>query len=128
MLLVVPLIERLGLVETFVALQTNQAGIGEFGDALGELGLAGSGRPLNQNGLAEALGEVYDAGDAIIGEVVDFLQAISDLRDGSEGSRHWGKATHRQGLRHGRAIALSTCQRRSRASVHLAMFRISIRW
>ena len=78
------------LVEAFVALQTDQASTSEFGDALGELGLAGTGRTLDEDGLAEAIGEVGDAGDAIVGQVVDATQAATDLLDALEtGSHAW---------------------------------------
>ena len=54
LLLVVPLVERLGLVEALVALQADQAGAGHLGHRLGQLGLAGAGRALDQDRLAAA--------------------------------------------------------------------------
>ena len=71
LLLVVPLVERLGLVEALVALQADQAGAGDRGDRLGQLGLADTGRPLDQHRLLEPVGEEHDAGDGGVGEVVD---------------------------------------------------------
>ncbi len=70
LLLVVPLVERLGLVEPLVALQPDQPGPGELGDRLGELGLARSGRTLDQDRLAQPIGEERHAGDALVGQVV----------------------------------------------------------
>ena len=70
LLLVVPLVERFALVETLVALQADQAGAGHLGDRLGELRLAGAGRPFDEHRLAEPVGEEGDAGDAVVGEVV----------------------------------------------------------
>ena len=90
LLLVVPLVQGFALVEAFVALQTDEASTSELGDALGELGLAGTGRTLDEDGLAEAIGEVGDAGDAIVGQVVDAAQAATDLLDALEtGSHAW---------------------------------------
>ena len=47
LLLVVPLVERAGLVEPFVALQADQFGVQKFGEDLGDLGLAGAGGALD---------------------------------------------------------------------------------
>ena len=71
LLLVVPLVEGLGLVEALVALQPDEARAGGGGDGLGELGLADTGRAFHQHRLLEPVGEVDDAGDRRVGEVVD---------------------------------------------------------
>ena len=55
-----------------------------LGHRLGQLGLAGAGRALDEDRLAEPVGEVDDAGDAVVGQVVDLLQAVTDLVDGLE--------------------------------------------
>ena len=78
LLLVVPLVQRLGLVEALVALQADQPGAGHLGDGLGELGLARAGRALDEHRLAEAVGEVDDTGDAVVGEVVHVAQPVAD--------------------------------------------------
>ena len=87
LLLVVPLVQRLGLVETLVALQADQAGPGELGDRLGQLGLAGPCRPLDQHRLAQPLGQVDDAGDALVRQVGHPAQPLSDLAGGLESGR-----------------------------------------
>ena len=70
LLLVVPLVERLGLVEALVALQADEPGAGDLGHRLGQLGLARAGRALDQDRLPQPVGEVDDPGDALVGEVV----------------------------------------------------------
>ena len=55
---VLPLVERLGLVEPFVALQADQLGGERGGERLGQLGLADAGRPLDEDRLLHAVGEV----------------------------------------------------------------------
>ena len=75
LLLVVPLVQRLGLVEALVALQPDEPGAGDLGDRLGELGLADAGRSLDQHRLLEPVGEVHDARDAGVGQVVGPAQA-----------------------------------------------------
>ena len=79
LLLVVPLVEGLGLVEALVALQADQAGPGHLGHRLGQLGLAGAGRALDQDRLAQPLGQVHHAGDAVVGEVADGAQPLPYL-------------------------------------------------
>ena len=84
LLLVVPLVEGLGLVEALVALQADQAGAGHLGHRLGQLGLAGAGRALDQDRLAQPLGQVDHAGDALVGQVADLSQAFPDGGGGLE--------------------------------------------
>src|SRR5262245_31436202 len=90
LLLVVPLVQGLGLVEALVALQADQPGAADLGHGLGELGLARAGRPLDQDRLAEAIGEVHDAGDALVGQVVDLGERLAYGRDGLEAVRRIG--------------------------------------
>ena len=78
LLLVVPLVERLGLVEALVALQADEPGPGHLGHGLGQLGLARAGRTLDEHRLAEPVGQEDHAGNAVVGEVVDVLQALAD--------------------------------------------------
>ena len=70
LLLVVPLVEGLGLVQSLVALQPDQAAAREPGHGLRQLGLAGAGRPLDQDRLGQAVGQVDDPGDPVVGQVV----------------------------------------------------------
>ncbi len=67
LLLVVPLEQRLGLIEPLVALEPDQPGARHLGHGLGQLRLAGAGRALHEDGLAEAIGQVDDPGDALVG-------------------------------------------------------------
>ena len=64
--------------------RSNEPGPSEFGNALCQLGFARTGRAFDEHRLAEALGEIDDAGNAVVGEVVDALQAASNLFDGGE--------------------------------------------
>jgi hypothetical protein len=92
LLLVVPLVEGLGLVEALVALQADQAGAGQLGHGLGQLGLAGAGRPLHQHRLAQALGQVHHARDPLVGQVADTAQPFPHLGRGLEAG--WGSVAH----------------------------------
>ena len=69
LLLVVPLIERLGLIEAFITLQPYQTHPGHAGHALGQLGFASTRWTLHQYGFAEPLTEIDDAGDPVVGQV-----------------------------------------------------------
>src|SRR5581483_538389 len=77
LLLVVPLVERLGLVEALVALQPDEAAAGQLGDRLGQLGLAGAGRALDEHRLLQPVGQVDDPGDALVGQVPHRRQALA---------------------------------------------------
>jgi hypothetical protein len=78
LLLVVPLVERLRLVEALVALQADEAGTGHLGNGLRQLGLARAGRAFDEHRLAEPVGQEDHARNAVVGEVVDVLQALAD--------------------------------------------------
>ena len=93
LLLVVPLVQRLGLVEALVALQADQAGAGHLGHRLGELRLARAGRALDEHRLAEPVGQEDDAGDALVGEVVDAPQAVPHRLHALESFAHRVDAT-----------------------------------
>ena len=84
LLLVVPLVERLGLVEALVALQADEPGAGHLGHGLGQLGLAGAGRPLDEHRLAEPVGQEHHAGDAVVGQVGHVVQLLAHGGDGVE--------------------------------------------
>jgi hypothetical protein len=87
LLLVVPLVERLRLVEALVALEADEARAGHAGDALGQLGLSGAGGAFDEHRLAESVGEVHDARDPLVGEIGDALQGLADGRDRLEAGR-----------------------------------------
>ena len=91
LLLVVPLVQGLALVEALVALQADQPGAGDLGDGLRQLGLAGAGRPLDEDGLLQAVGKVHDAGDPVVGQVVHVAKALTDIGNGLEPVRGPGR-------------------------------------
>ena len=49
------------------------------GDRLGQLGLAGARRALDQQRLAQPVGEEDGRGDAVVGEVADRGQPVADV-------------------------------------------------
>ena len=75
LLAVVPLVQRLRLVEALVALQADQLAAGGAGERLGQLGLADPRRALDQDRLAEPLGEEGDQRRGLVGEVADLAPA-----------------------------------------------------
>ncbi len=90
LLLVVPLVQRLGLVEAFVALQPDQPSAGDLRDALGQLGLSGTGRTLDKDRLLKAVGEVHDTRNAFVGQIVDAGELVFECGDVGEAMRHRG--------------------------------------
>ena len=88
LLAVVPLVERLRLVEALVALQAHQPAAGGARERLGQLGLADARRALDQDRLAEPLGEEGDQRGGLVGQVADLAEALADLRrpTGARGS------------------------------------------
>ena len=85
LLAVVPLVHRLGLVEALVALQPHQLAAGGAGERLRQLGLADPRRALDQDRLAELLGEEGDQRRRLVGEVADLGQGLLHLCDGAIG-------------------------------------------
>ena len=81
LLLVVPLVERLGLVEALVALEPDQPRAGDGGDRLGQLGLADARGPFDEHRLLQAVGEEHHAGDADVGQVVGLAQPRDHVID-----------------------------------------------
>ena len=79
LLLVVPLVQRFGLVEPLVALEADQPGAGHLRRRLGELRLAGASRTLDEHRLAEPVGEEHHAGDPVVGQVVHVAEPVSHL-------------------------------------------------
>jgi hypothetical protein len=74
LLLVVPLVQRAGLVQALVALQPHQVGARGPGHRLGQLGLADPRRTLDQEGLLQGPREVRRRGGHGIGEVPGLVQ------------------------------------------------------
>ena len=79
LLAVVPLVHRLRLVEALVALQPHQLAAGGARERLRQLGLADPRRALDQDRLAELLGEVGDQRRGLVGEVADPRQRLLHL-------------------------------------------------
>ena len=93
LLAVVPLVQRLGLVEALVALEPDQPPLGGAGERLRELGLADAGRALDEHRLAELRREVGDERRGLVREVPHFAEARLDLLDALELCRHRLKDT-----------------------------------
>ena len=116
LLLVVPLVERLGLVEALVALQADQAAAGDAGHRLGQLGLARAGRALDQHRLGQPVGQVDDPGDAVVGQVADLGQPgphVGHRREARRSRVRGSRATP------GRARGSSACLVGRRSPPHL---------
>ena len=75
LLAIVPLVQCLGLVQSFVALEPDQLAAGGTGEGLGQLGLADAGRPFDEDRLAQPLGEEGDQCGRVIGEVGRLAEA-----------------------------------------------------
>ena len=69
LLLIVPFVERARLVEAFVALEADQIGVEDFGEDLGDFGLACAGGTFDEQRLFEREGEEDRGLDAIVGDV-----------------------------------------------------------
>ncbi len=78
---VVPLVERAGLVDAFVALQADQTGSGGLRDGAGQFGLADPGGAFHQQRLAEPVGEENGGRGGGIGQVAGFGQPPADVVD-----------------------------------------------
>src|SRR5437667_3442168 len=81
---VLPLVERLALVESLVALQTNERSRGDVRERLGELGLADAGRPLDEHGPTHPRGQEHDGGHTAARDVPGVPEPLLDLLDGLE--------------------------------------------
>ena len=79
LLLIVPFVERARLVETLVALEPDEFGLQNFGEHLGDFGLAGARGPFDQQRLLERQGEKDRGLDALIGDVARPLEPVGDL-------------------------------------------------
>ena len=96
LLAVVPLIEGLRLIEALVALQAHQPTVVGARDRLGELGLPDAGRALDENGLAQPLGEEGDQRGGLVGQIAHLAETLADLGDRlGLGLRHLGDDRYR---------------------------------
>ena len=84
LLAVIPLVQSLGVVLALIALQPQQPPPGRRGDGLGQLGLADSGGPLDQQGLVELGLDEYRRGQLPVGDVPVAGQRAGDVIDGLE--------------------------------------------
>src|SRR5699024_2226440 len=95
---VVPLVQGTGLVDALVALQSDEFGLGGGGDGLGELGLADARRALDEQRLAQPVGEVDDGGCGTVGEVALSAERLDHVVDALEGRFLRGSGSvHRDG-------------------------------
>jgi hypothetical protein len=81
---VIPFVERSGFVDTLVALQPHQPGPGGLRDCPGQFGLADAGGTLDQQRLAEPVGEEYRCGGCGVGQVTGLGQPPCDIVDVGE--------------------------------------------
>ena len=87
LLRVVPLVQRLGGVETLVTLEPDQVGLQHLGHHLGDLGLAHARMPLDEERFLERHGEMHGHGNGGVRDVLRRLHHFLDLLDlGSHGS------------------------------------------
>lgn len=87
---VVPLVQRAGLVDALVALEPDEPGVRHLGDGLGQLGLADPGGPLDQERLAEPVGEEDGGGDGPRRQVAGGGEPLGDVVHGAEESGRHG--------------------------------------
>ena len=76
---VLPLVQRLALVEPFVALQANQPPVGDLGQRLGQLGLADARRAFDEHRPSHALRQEHHGADAAVGDVAGVLEVLLDV-------------------------------------------------
>src|SRR3954454_18327629 len=82
LLAVVPLVQRLGLVEALVALQAHEPAVEVVRQRARELGLPDAGGALDEDRLAALCGEERDERGRLAGEIADRAQAGVDVFDG----------------------------------------------
>ena len=79
LLAVVPVVQRLGLVLTLVALQAHQAPAGGQRERLGQLGLADPGRALQEQRLVEPGQQEHARREPLVGKVAVLGEPTDDL-------------------------------------------------
>src|SRR5215470_7007492 len=85
---IIPLVNRLGLIESFVALQADQRLAGRQRDALRELRLAGPGGAFDEYGLMQLRGQVHDGSGCGVCQVAGPVQSLKDMVNWAEIFRH----------------------------------------
>ena len=88
------------LVDALVALQAHEPCPGRRRDGLGQLGLADTGRSLDEQGLAEPVGEEDGRGDGVGGEVPGRGEPAAHVVDGVEAGQIGGGGGHGAIVRH----------------------------
>ncbi len=83
LLAVVPLVQRLGLVEPLVALQAHERPPQVAGERLGELGLADTGGTFDQDRLAELGRQERDQRGVRARQITGAAQPGGDVLDGA---------------------------------------------
>src|SRR5207247_8343526 len=91
LLRVFPLVERLGLVESFVALEPDQLVAERLRHHLGELRLPYPGRSLDEDRLLQVAGEIHAGADGAARDVLELPEPLDDAFDGRE---HAGPRAH----------------------------------
>ncbi len=74
LLLIVPLVERLALVQSLVALQAHQFPVQGGGHDLGNLRLAHAGGPLDEQGPAQLQGHQQGGDQAVVADIAGLVQ------------------------------------------------------
>ena len=85
---ILPLIQRLGFVQPFIALKADQLAARRRGYALGQFGLAHACRPFQQQRLAQLVSQKYGCPNFVVGDVLLLAQRIFHLRRGIKRLRH----------------------------------------
>ena len=91
LLAVVPLVQRLRLVQALVALEPHERAVEVGGERLGQLGLADAGRPLDEHRLAEPGGEEGDERGRLAREVAGGAEPGVDVGDRCGSRGHAGR-------------------------------------
>ncbi len=81
---VLPLIQRLALVQSLVALEPDEPSGRDLGQGLGQLGLAHARRAFDENRPPHPLGQEDDGGDSPVGDVTGVLEVLLDILHGLE--------------------------------------------
>ncbi len=100
--LIVPLVERGVLVEALVALEPDQLGPVDFGERLGDLGLADARLAFDQQRPAEEIHQPQRGRKIAVGDIADLGEASGDVFAGQGHGRSSATALPCQNCRHAR--------------------------
>ncbi len=81
LLAVLPLVQRLRFVETFVTLQADQRQAEHGGGGFREFGFADARRAFDQHRFLQVISEVHGSGDLIAADVAVLLERLPDRLD-----------------------------------------------